>query len=99
TQFAEWTWQRFIRDESVAERTFPEFCRPHSPNGPLVERLFLFDVPREPLASLPSLRIVQSSGRYREIETIGSEIAALLERGESAHEIAVVVRHIETYGE
>src|SRR5262249_49911945 len=27
TQLAEWTWQRFIRDESLAEKTFPEFCR------------------------------------------------------------------------
>jgi PD-(D/E)XK nuclease superfamily/UvrD-like helicase C-terminal domain len=99
TQFAEWTWQRFIKDESLAERTFPEFCRPSSPNSPLIERLFVFEELPEPLDVLPSLRLVQTSGRYREIEFIGSEIAGLLDRGEDASEIAVVVRHIETYGE
>ena len=99
TQFAEWTWQRFIKDESLAERTFPEFCRPSSPNSDLIERLFIFDSPKPPLDSLPSLRLLQAGGRYREIETIGSEIRELLARGESAADIAVVVRHIETYGE
>src|SRR5439155_27100175 len=48
TQFAEWTWQRFIRDESLAEKTFPEFCRPERPNRPVLERLFVVDA-HEPL--------------------------------------------------
>ncbi len=99
TQFAEYTWQRFVRDEALAESTFPEFCRPSSPNGPLLERLFDFGTAREPLERLDSLRIVQSPGRYREIEFIGSQVVDLLKRGRSANEIAVVVRHIETYGE
>jgi hypothetical protein len=99
TQFAEWTWQRFVRDESLAERTFPEFCRSASPNSPLIERLFLFDCTAEKLNPLQSLRIVQASGRYREVEIIASEIAGLLAGGAAGHDIAVAVRHIETYGE
>jgi hypothetical protein len=99
TQFAEYTWQRFIKDECLAENTFPEFCRPSSPNGPLLERLFDFRAHDRPLEPLASLRIVQAQGRYREVEFIGSEIRQLLDRGHSAHDIAVAVRHIETYGE
>ena len=88
TRFAEYTWQRFIRDESLAENTFPEFCRPSSPNGPLLERLFDFAAPREPLERLESLRIVQTRGRYREIEFIGSQVADLLkdEKSDTARE-------------
>jgi hypothetical protein len=99
TQFAEWTWQRFIKDDSLADRTFPEFCRPSSPNSGLIEKLFVFDTNAEKLEPLHSLRIIQTSGRYREVEIIGSEIAGLLTSGASAHDIAVVVRHIENYGE
>jgi hypothetical protein len=101
TEFAEWTWQRFVRDESLAEKTFPEFCRPSNPGRAVLERLFVF-APGEEQPPLPpddSLRIVEAPGRYKEIETIGGEILDLLERGASAGEIAVVVRHIEIYGE
>ncbi|PYR83953.1 MAG: hypothetical protein DMG18_11090 [Acidobacteria bacterium] len=98
TQYAEWTWQRFVQDESLAEKTFPEFCRPSRPNHPLLEKLFVFE-PHEPLPPDDSLRIVEASGRYDEVQIIGNDIADLLHRGESPNEIAVVVRHIETYGE
>src|SRR6266705_731098 len=92
TQFAEWTWQRVVRDESLAEKTFPEFCRASRPNRPVLEKLFLFE-PHEPLPPDDSLRIVETSGRYSEVQTIAAEIADLLTRGESPSEIAVVVRH------
>jgi RecB family exonuclease len=98
TQFAEWTWQRFIRDESLAEKTFPEFCRPSHPTRAILERLFVFDA-RDPLPADDSLRIIEASGRYKEVETIGADVADLLGSGANPNEIAVVVRHIETYGE
>jgi hypothetical protein len=98
TQFAEWTWQRFIRDESLAERTVPEFCRSSHPARPVLEKLFVFD-PHDPLPPDDDLRIVETPGRYKEAEVIGSEIAELLQRGEIPNEIAVVPRHIERYGE
>jgi hypothetical protein len=98
TQFAEWTWQRFIQDESLAEKTFPEFCRTSRPNRPVLEKLFAFE-PHEPLPPDDSLRIIEASGRYSEVQTIAADIVDLLKRGENPSEIAVVVRHIESYGE
>jgi hypothetical protein len=98
TQFAEWTWQKFIQDESLAEKTFPDFCKPSHPSRAVLEKLFLFE-PHDPLLPDDSLRIVEASGRYDEVVTIGREIAALLESGEPPGEIAVVVRHIDIYGE
>jgi hypothetical protein len=97
TRFAEWTWRRFIQDESVAEKTFPEFCRPSQPNRAVLEKLFLFE-PHEPLPPDDSLRIIEAPGRYKEVETIGGDIADLLAAGESPNDIAVVARHIESYG-
>ena len=100
TQFAEWTWQRFIRDESLAEKTFPEFCRTSRVTRPVLERLFVFNSPtQDPLPADDSLRIVQASGRYNEVQTIGGDIADLLARGETPSDIAIVVRHIDMYGE
>jgi len=99
TQFAEWTWRRFIQDDSLAERSFPEFCRPSSPNSPLLERLFVYDAGLPPLDPLSSVRIIRTSTRYREVETIGSEIAGLLATGAEANDIAVAVRHIDIYAE
>ena len=98
TQYAEWTWQRFIQDESLAEKTFPEFCRVSRPGRPILEHL-LRSEPHEALPPDDSLRVIQASGHYNEVQIIGGDIADLLIRGESPNEIAVVVRHIETYGE
>src|SRR5262249_13220046 len=98
TQFAEWTWQRFIQDDTLAEKTFPEFCRPAQRVRDVLERLFVFE-PREPLMRDDSLRIVEAPSRYKEVEKIGGDIADLLAAGESPNDVAIVVRHIETYGE
>ena len=98
TQFAEWTWQRFVQEESLAEKTFPEFCRSSRASRAVLDRLFVFGQ-EDPLPPDDSLRIIQASGRYNEMETIGGEIADLLIRGETPNDIAVVVRHIDIYGE
>ena len=39
TQFAEWTWQRFVHDEALSDKTFPEFVRSAGPAKDLLERL------------------------------------------------------------
>lgn len=98
TQFAEWTWQRFIQDESLSEKTYPDFCKRSHAGRPVLEKLFVFE-PHEPLPPDDSLRIIEASGRYDEIVTIGTEITGLMERGESPADIAIVVRHIDIYGE
>jgi hypothetical protein len=101
TQFAEWTWQRFVHDEALSDKAFPEFLRSNGPAGELLERLFVFDpkAPVELLQAEKAPRILQCSGRYGEIEAIGAEISDLLASGADPGEMAVVVRHIDTYGE
>jgi hypothetical protein len=101
TQFAEWTWQRFVHDEKVSDKTFPEFLRSSGPASALLERLFVFENSggSAPLRGGGWLRVLQCSGRYGEIEAIGASVKDLLESGAAAGEIAVVVRHIDTYGE
>lgn len=101
TQFAEWTWQRFVHDESVSDKTFPEFFRSSGPAKDLLERLFVFENSEAGEALRPGewLRILQCSGRYGEIEAIGAGVKDLLDSGADAGEMAVVVRHIDSYGE
>jgi ATP-dependent helicase/DNAse subunit B len=101
TQFAEWTWQRFVHDEKLADKTFPEFFRSSGPAKELLERLFVFEATAtpEPLRPPDWLKILQCSGRYGEIEAVGAAVKDLLESGADPNEIAVVVRHIDAYGE
>jgi hypothetical protein len=101
TRFAEWTWHRFVHDEALSDKAFPEFVRSTGPAKELLERLFVFDAktPQELLNPEKAPRILQCSGRYGEIEAIGAEIAGLLAAGANPGEIVVVVRHIDTYGE
>jgi ATP-dependent helicase/DNAse subunit B len=101
TQFAEWTWQRFIYDDALSDKTFPEFFRSSGPASDLLERLFVFEAEPSvaPLRSGEWLRILQCSGRYGEIEAIGAGVKDLLASGADPNEIAVVVRHIDAYGE
>jgi hypothetical protein len=98
TQFAEWTWQRFVQDESLAEKTFPEFCRAAHPTRAVLERLFDFE-PHEPLPPDGWLRVIEAPSRFKEIEAIGGAILDLVGSGENPSGIAVVVRQVETYGE
>jgi RecB family exonuclease len=101
TQFAEWTWQRFVYDTALADKTFPEFVRSTGPSKELLERLFVFEGSdaREPLPPSSALRVAGCAGRYAEIEAIGAAVVDILDDGGSPDDIAIVVRHIETYGE
>jgi RecB family exonuclease len=101
TRFAEWTWQGFVRDEALADKAFPEFVRSSGPAKDLLERLFIFDAAsserlREPM---DALRIFQCAGRYSEVQTIGAAVGGLLDEGAEPSEIAVIIRHIDLYGE
>ena len=99
TQFAEWTWQRFVRDESLAEKTFPEFCRPSTRTARFSSGCLSSNPARPASARMDSLRIVEAPGRYKEVERSAPKSRICSRAGESPSEIAVVVRHIETYGE
>jgi ATP-dependent helicase/DNAse subunit B len=90
--FAEFTWQRFVADESLAALVLPEFARPR-PRGAnleaLSERLFT----REPIASIEpdeTLTIIAAPGRAHEVESSARRIRDLLRRGVPPEQIAIV---------
>ena len=99
--FAEFTWQRFVADESLAALVLPEFARPRPRGGnleALSERLFT-GRPVACLAPDETMTIIAAPGRAREIEIIARRIRELLAAGVSPEQIAIVVRHLDQYGD
>jgi hypothetical protein len=99
--FAEFTWQRFVADESLAALVLPEFARPRPRGGnleALSERLFT----RGPMESIEpdgTFTIIAAPGRAREVEIIARRIRELLAAGASPEQIAIVVRNLDQYGD
>jgi hypothetical protein len=101
-RFAEYTWQRFVADESLASLVLPEFAVPRRRGGNLQalgERLFVGGAAAEPLDPDGTLTIVAAPGRLREVESILRRVRELLERGVAPERMAIVVRHLEHYGD
>ncbi len=100
--FAEFTWQRFVADESLAALVLPEFAKPRPRGGnleTLSERLFTRGTAEEAIAPDGTFTVVAAPGRAREVETIARRIRALLARGVAPEHIAIVVRNIDQYGD
>jgi hypothetical protein len=100
--FAEFTWQRFVADESLAALVLPEFARPRPRGGnleSLSERLFSREAGGEAIAPDETLTIIAAPGRAREVEIVARRIRELLARGVFPEQIAIVVRHLEQYGD
>ncbi len=99
--FAEFTWQRFVADESLAALVLPEFARPRPRGGNLEvlsERLFS----RGAIESIEpdgTFMIVAAPGRAREVEIIARRIRDLLAAGVFPEQIAIVVRNLDRYGD
>jgi ATP-dependent helicase/nuclease subunit B len=101
-RFAEFTWQRFVADESLAALVLPEFARPRERGGnleALSERLFVRGPAPEPLQPDGAVTVIAAPGRAREVEAVVRRIRELLERGVAPERIAIVVRHLEQYGD
>jgi PD-(D/E)XK nuclease superfamily protein len=99
--FAEFTWQRFVADESLAALVLPEFARPRPRGGnleALSERLFTRG-PLESMAPDGTLTIIAAPGRTREVEIIARHIRAFLADGICPEQIAIVVRNLDQYGD
>jgi ATP-dependent helicase/DNAse subunit B len=99
--FAEFTWQRFVADESLAALVLPEFARPRPRGGnleALSERLFTRG-PTQPIEPDGTFTVVAAPGRVREIEIVARRIRELLARGVSPEQIAIVVRNLDQYGD
>jgi ATP-dependent helicase/DNAse subunit B len=100
--FAEFTWQRFVADESLAALVLPEFAKPRPRGGnleALSERLFTRGAAEGAIAPAGTFSIVAAPGRAREVETIARRIRELLARGVSPEHIAIVVRNLDQYGD
>ncbi|HSF30391.1 MAG TPA: PD-(D/E)XK nuclease family protein [Candidatus Tectomicrobia bacterium] len=99
--FAEFTWQRFVADESLAALVLPEFARPRPRGGnleALSERLFT-NGPGQSIDPDGTFTVVAAPGRAREVEIIARRIRELLGRGVSGEQIAIVVRNLDQYGD
>jgi ATP-dependent helicase/DNAse subunit B len=100
--FAEFTWQHFVADESLAALVLPEFARPR-PRGSnlesLSERLFSRGAVGEAMAPDETLTVIAAPGRAREVETVARRIREILARGVFPEQIAIVVRNLEQYGD
>jgi ATP-dependent helicase/nuclease subunit B len=102
TRFAEYTWQRFVADESLAALVLPEFAKPRQRGGnleALSERLFTAGQVEEPLEPDGTLTVLAAPGRAREVESLVRRVRDLLERGVTPERIAIIVRHLEHYGD
>jgi PD-(D/E)XK nuclease superfamily/Exodeoxyribonuclease V, gamma subunit len=100
--FAEFTWQRFVADESLAALVLPEFARPRPRGGNLEvlsERLFSRGAVGEAMPPDGTFMIVAAPGRTREVEIIARRIRELLARGVLPEQIAIVVRNLDQYGD
>lgn len=100
--FAEFTWQRFVADESLAALVLPEFATPRRRGGnleALSERLFTRGAAAEPITPDGMVSVVAAPGRAREVETIARRIRELLALGVFAERIAIVVRNLDQYGD
>ena len=100
--FAEFTWQRFVADESLAALVLPEFAIPRPRGGnleALSERLFTRGPVPEPIQPDGTVSIVAAPGRAREIETVARRIRELLAGGVAPESIAIVVRNLDQYGD
>jgi PD-(D/E)XK nuclease superfamily len=100
--FAEFTWQRFVADESLAALVLPEFARPRPRGGnleALSERLFSRGVVGETIGPDGTFTVIAAPGRAREVETIVRRIRELLAGGVPPEQIAIVVRNLDQYGD
>jgi ATP-dependent helicase/DNAse subunit B len=100
--FAEFTWQRFVADESLAALVLPEFATPRPRGGnleALSERLFARDAEVDPIAPDGTVRVVAAPGRAREVENLARRIRDLLRRGVFPERVAVMVRNLDQYGD
>jgi ATP-dependent helicase/DNAse subunit B len=100
--FAEFTWQRFVADESLAAHVLPEFAMPRRRGGNLEalgERLFTRGAEADPIKPDGTVTVVTAPGRAREVEAIARRIRELLARGVPPERIAIVVRNLDQYGD
>ncbi|PYV45684.1 MAG: hypothetical protein DMG06_01475 [Acidobacteria bacterium] len=99
--FVDFTWQRFVNDESLAESAIPEFaCSAVKPGtlGKLRERVFVSDrKSEEPLVPDETVRIFSAPDSYQEVEEVCRQIRKHLENGVLPQQMAILAKHWQNY--
>ena len=102
-RFAELTWNRFVAEESIADKVLPTFVRRGGRFGRLgfvLEHLFLETTDIAPPAD-ETLEVVEAPTPRGEIEEVGRAIRRAMESSEpiAPARIAVVARDLAPYAE
>ena len=100
-RFAELTWNRFVAEESIADKVLPEFVRRGGRSGRLgfvLEHLFIETTDAAPAADA-TLEVVEAPTPLGEIEEVGRAIRRAMESADpiAPGRIAVVARDLEPY--
>ncbi len=103
--FAQLTWNRFVEEESIADKVLPDFVRRSGRPGQLgfvLEHIFTPDSAAAPPAD-GTVRIIEAATRHREVEEVGRAIRRALERPFSERialeRIAIIARDLTPYAE
>ncbi|HKV53218.1 MAG TPA: PD-(D/E)XK nuclease family protein [Candidatus Binataceae bacterium] len=106
-RFADLTWNRFVAEESIADKVLPHFVRRGGREGRLgfvLTHLFSEAPDRpDPPAEDSSVRIIEAPNASREAEEIARSIRRMLERPGNEHipldRIAIVARDLASYSD
>ena len=102
-RFADLTWNRFVAEESIADKVLPDFVRRGGRSGRLgfvLEHLFIETANAAPPAD-ETLEVVEAPTPLGEIEEVGRAIRRAMESPEpiAPARIAVVARDLAPYAE
>jgi ATP-dependent helicase/DNAse subunit B len=103
-RFPELTWNRFVSEESIADKVLPQFVRRGGRQGRLgflLTHIFSGNYPTPPLPD-GTVSIIEAPTRRREVEEVARAIRRVLERPPSSGQvpldrIAVVTRDLNPY--
>jgi ATP-dependent helicase/DNAse subunit B len=102
-RFPELTWNRFVSEESIADKVLPQFVRRGGRQGRLgflLTHIFSGNYPTPPLPD-ETVSIIEAPTRRREVEEVARAIRRVLERPPSERipldRIAVVTRDLNPY--
>jgi hypothetical protein len=105
-RFGELTWNRFVEEESIADRVLPDFIERRQRPGRLgfvLEHLFAEQTPGTPAPGDDSLVIVEAADRYREVAQAARIIRRALDGEDgpplAAERIAVMARELGPYAD
>jgi len=104
-RFPELTWNRFVSEESIADKVLPQFVRRGGRQGRLgflLTHIFSGNYPTPPLPD-GTVSIIEAPTRRREVEEVARAIRRILERPPSERipldRIAVVTRDLKPYAD